>query len=139
MLSPLGLLLSLGALACATLSQLSYQRISPVDLPDTLFEASVYRSSTAAPAAILDDPNDDVLLSPSIDKYRFKKQGLRPPQKYLKEFSCSPEVYRLQHRETGNVLGYLLISPELEWLVRYNKDKGEVRVWIADPYENAGR
>jgi hypothetical protein len=107
-----------------------------VDLPDTLFEASVYRSCSAAPAAILDDPNDDVLLSPSIDKYRFKKQGLRPPQKYLKEFSWSPpEIYRLQHRETGNVLGYLLISPELEWLVRYNKDKGEVRIWIEDPYE----
>lgn len=128
------LLLSLGVMACVTLS---HQKISPEDLPETPFEATLYRSGTGAPAVILDNPNDDVRLIVGIDKIGFKKQGLHTPQKYLKELGWRPEVHRLQHRETGNVWGYLLMSPELEWLVSYHKGGEEVSVLIEDPHERA--
>jgi hypothetical protein len=132
-LSPTRLLLGLGALACVASCQITHQKMSPADLPSTLFEATVYRGGTGAPAVILDDPNDDVLLSPGRDAFQFKKQGLQMPEKYLKELAWRPPVYRLQHIESGEVLGYLLLSPELEWLVSYDKDKKGVNVWIEDP------
>jgi hypothetical protein len=132
-LFPTRLVLSLGALACLASCQICHQKMSPTDLPSTLFGATVYRGGTGAPAVILDDPNDDVLLSPGRDAFQFKKQGLQMPEKYLKELAWRPQVYRLQYIESAKVLGYLLLSPELEWLVSYDKDKKGVNVWIEDP------
>ena len=132
--SAAALVLSLGVIACVALS---HQKISPEDLPETPFEVTLYRSGTGAPAVILDNPNDEVLLTVRKDEFRYKKQGLQTPQKYVKELGWRPEVYRLQQRQTGNVLGYLLLSPELEWLVSYTQGGQELSILIEDPHERA--
>ncbi|MDY6951613.1 MAG: hypothetical protein SWE60_08880 [Thermodesulfobacteriota bacterium] len=129
---------ALVALACLASCQIAYQKIHERDLPKTLFETTVYRSGTGAPAVILDDPNDQVLLSPRKDVSQFKKKGLNKPEEFLDYRGWRPEIYRLQHRETKNVWGYLLLSPELNWLVQYNEKRSAVRVWIEDPHTLAG-
>jgi len=129
---------ALVALACLASCQISYQKINQRDLPNTLFETTAYRSGTGAPAVILDDLNDQVLLSPRKDVSQFKKEGLKKPEEFLDYRGWRPEIYRLQHRETKHVWGYLLLSPELNWLVQYDKNRSEVRVWIEDPHTLAG-
>ena len=119
-------------------AQLLFPRVDVNNLPQTHFEATVYRSGSRGFAILLDEPNDGILLTVSRDKFRTRNECSSTPQRYLKEFSWGLAVYRLQGRETGDVLGYLLITPELEWLVRYNKDRGEISVWIEDPTELGG-
>jgi hypothetical protein len=82
----------------------------------------------------LDDPNDDVLLTVSKDKFQTKREGSGTPQAYVKDFLWGPNAYAFQDKETGNVLGYLLISTELKWLANYNRAKGKVNIWIEDPF-----
>jgi hypothetical protein len=124
--------LSVGASGCAPLS---FQRIDLKDLPETPFEATVYTSGTKGLAVILDEPNDGVVATVTIEKFRAKKEGLRVAQGYLKHFIWTPHAYKLQDKEDGKVLGYLLISPELEWLVHYDKGHQVLDVWIEDPYD----
>jgi hypothetical protein len=118
--------------------KVAHERINQGDLPRTVFDSTVYRSGTGAPAVILDDPNDQVLLNPGKDTFRFKKEGLQEPQRYLDQLSWKPDVYRLRHRKTEIIWGYLLLSPELHWRVTYNQEKGQVVVWIEDPHTLAG-
>jgi hypothetical protein len=100
-----------------------------------VFEATLYRSSSGAPVVILDNPNDDILVKPAKDWFRFKKQGMQTAEHYLKEFEWRPEVFELRHKESGEVACYLLLSPELRWLYSYNKDRGEISITIEDPHE----
>ena len=118
--------------------QLLFPRVDMNKLPQTQFEATVYRSGSRGFAILLDEPNDGVLLSVSRDKFRAQNKGSRTPQRYLKEFNWGLRGYRLQDQEAGDILGYLLITPELEWIVGYNKDMGEISVWIEDPSELGG-
>jgi hypothetical protein len=126
------LVLSMGTAGCATSW---YPRIDLKDLPHTHYDVTRYTSATKSSAIILDDPNDDVLLTVAKEKSRTKREGLSTPQEYVKDFLWSPNAYRLLDKETGNVLGYLLISPELKWRASYNKAKGKVSIWIDDPYD----
>ncbi|MDY6955139.1 MAG: hypothetical protein SWE60_26855, partial [Thermodesulfobacteriota bacterium] len=71
------------ALASLASCQIAYQKIHQRDLPKTPYETTVYRSGTGAPAVILDDPNDQVLLSPRKDVSQFKKKGLNKPDAFL--------------------------------------------------------
>ncbi|NVM22969.1 MAG: hypothetical protein HWN68_14460 [Desulfobacterales bacterium] len=121
-----------GASGCAALS---FQRIDLKDLPETPFEATVYRSGTKGLAVILDDPNDDVVATVTNEKFLAEKDGLKAPQGYLKDFIWTPDAYLLQDRKGQKVLGYLLISPELEWLAHYNKGHKALDFWIEDPYD----
>jgi len=127
------LVLSVGALGCAGLS---FQRIDLKDLPETPHIATVYRSGTKGLAVILDEPNDNVVATVTYEKFRAKKDGLKVPQGYLKDFIWTPDAYVLQDKESEKVLGYLLISPELEWLVHYNRGDEVLGFWIDDPYDS---
>ncbi len=126
------LALSLGVVACATSS---FERIDLNDLPETPFEITVYRSATKGLAVILDEPRDRVLITVIREKHRAKKEGLKTFEGYLEEFIWTPKVYRLVDKQDALVLGYLLISPELKWLIRYDKDERKVNIWITDPYD----
>jgi hypothetical protein len=53
----------------------------------------------------------------------------------MKEFVWAPMVYRLQDKQDGTLLGYLLISPELKWVIQHEKNKGKVNLYITDPYD----
>jgi hypothetical protein len=125
----------MGTVGCAGLMS---SRVDPKDLPETEYEVTRYRSGTRSLAIILDDPSDDVVLTVGIDKVRTKKEGLSTPQRYMNKFLGTPEAYQLQDKETGNVLGYLLISPQLKWLVHYNRGKGRVTFSIEDPLAGGG-
>jgi hypothetical protein len=129
------LVFSVGALGCAGLS---FQRIDLKDLPETPFEATVYRSGTKGLAVILDEPNDGVVGTVTNEKFRAKKDGLKVPQGYLKDFIWTPDAYLLQDKEDEKVLGYLLISPELEWVVQYNRGHEVLDFWIEDRYDSGG-
>ena len=134
-LSLLLLLLALGVLGCA--ASISYQRMSAVDLPEGVFKVTVYRSSSGAPAVILDNPNDDILVKPGKDWFRFKEQGMQSTEKYLTDPGWMPDVFGLKHIESGKVACYLLLSPELRWLFSYNKRTSEITITIEDPHELA--
>jgi hypothetical protein len=125
-------------MASAGCAGLLFARVDVKDLPQTDYEITRYTSGTRGVAIILDDPNDDVLLTFGTDKFRTKKEGLKPPQRYLKQFMGSPKAYQLQDKETEQVLGYLLISWELEWLVHYNRGGRKVSICIEDPYAGGG-
>jgi hypothetical protein len=125
----------MGTVGCAGLMS---SRVDLTDLPETQYVATRYRSATRSLAIILDDPSDDVVLSVDIDKVRTKKEGLSTPQRYLNKFLGPPEAYQLQDKESGDVLGYLLISPHLKWLVHYNRGKGSVTFSIEDPLAGGG-
>ena len=118
--------------------QLLFPRVDINKLPQTHFEATVYRSGSRGFAILLDEPNDGVLLSVSRDKFRARNKGSSTPQRYLKEFNWGLTGYRFQDKETGDILGYLLITAELEWIVRYNRNRGEISVWIEEPSELCG-
>ncbi len=124
--------LSVGASGCGALS---FQKIGLKDLPETPFEATVYTSGTKGLAVILDEPNDSVVATVTIEEFRTKKEGLRVAQGYLKHFIWTPDAFKLQDKEDKKVLGYLLISPELEWLVHYDKGHAVLDFWIEDPYD----
>lgn len=128
------LVLGVGALGCAGLS---FQRIDLKDLPETPFEATVYRSGTKGLAVILDEPNDGVVATVTNEKFRAKKDGLKVPQGYLRDFIWTPYAYLLQDKE-GEKLGYLLISRELEWVVQYNRGREVLDFWIEDRYDVGG-
>ena len=123
------LVFGIGTSGC---TRLLFPKVDLKDVPQTDYEVIRYTSGAKSPAIILDDPNDDVLLT-FKDKPRTKKEGLNAPQRYLKKFLGDPKAYRLQDKETGDILGYLLISPHLEWLVRYDKKGGTVGISIEDP------
>ncbi len=127
------LVFGIGTAGC---SGLLSSRIGLKDLPQTHYEVTRYTSGTKGLAIIFDDPNDNVRLTVSQDKFRAKREGSGTPQTYLKDFIWTPKAYEVQDKETGAVLGYLLISPELEWLVHYNKAKGKVSIWINDPHDS---
>jgi len=129
------LVLGVGAVGCAGLSS---QRIDLKDLPESRFEVTVYRSVTKGLAIILDEPSDGVVATVSNEKFRTKKEGLKVPQGYLKDFFWTPDAYVLRDRESDKVLGYLLISRELEWLVHYEKGKEVLDFWIEYPYDGDG-
>ena len=134
-LSSLLLLLGVGVLGCA--ASISYQRMSAGNLPEGEFEATVYRSSSGAPAVILDNPDDDIIVKPGKDWFRFKEQGMQTAEKYLTDPGWRPDVFGLKHRESGKVVCYLLLSPELRWLFGYNKGRSEISITIEDPHELA--
>ena len=129
------LVLGAGGPGCAGLS---FQRIDLKDLPETPFEATVYRSGTKGLAVILDEPNDGVVATVTNEKFRSKKDGLKVPQGYLKDFIWTPDAFLLQDKEGEKVLGYLLISPELEWVVQYNRGHAVLDFWIEDLYDGNG-
>ena len=134
-LSSLLLLLGLGVLGCA--ASISYQRMSAGDVPEGVFMATVYRSSSGAAAVILDNPDDDILVKPAKDWFRFKEQGMQATEKYLRDPGRRPDVFGLKHRERGEVACYLLVSPELRWMFSYNKGRREISITIEDPHELA--
>jgi hypothetical protein len=118
--------------------QFLFPRVDINKLPQTHFEATVYRSGSRGFAILLDELNDGVLLAVSRDKFRAKNRGSSTPRRYLKEFNWGLKCYRLQDNEAGYISGYLLITPELEWIARYNKNRGEISVWIEDRSELCG-
>ena len=128
------LVLGVGALGCGGLS---FQRIDLKDLPESRFEAIVYGSGTKGLAVILDEPNDGVVATVSNENFRAKKDGLKVPQGYLDNFIWTPHAYLLRDKEGENV-GYLLVSPELEWVVQYNRGHGVLDFWIEDRYDGDG-
>jgi len=103
-----------------------------------MFEATVYRSGTKGLAVILDEPNDGVVATVTNEKFRAKKDGLKDPQGYLGDFIWTPDAYLLRDREGGKVLGYLLVSPEFEWVVKYNRGHEVLEFWIEDRYDVGG-
>ncbi|MGD9022190.1 MAG: hypothetical protein PVJ62_00275 [Deltaproteobacteria bacterium] len=125
----------LAIVGCAGLSS---PRIQLEDLPQTPYEVTRYRSSTKSTAIILDNPDDDVLVTFSKDEFRTKKEGLNPPERYLKLFMGTPQVYRLEDKESKQVLGYLLISVDLDWLVHYDRGAGQVNIAVEDPHSGGG-
>jgi hypothetical protein len=131
----LALVLVMGTVSCVGLL---FPTVDLNDLPETRYEVTRYISSTKSLAIILDDPDDGVLLTFSTGEFQTKKVGLNPPQKYLEQFMGSPKAYELQDKETGDVLGYLLISSHLEWLVNYDRDGGKVTVSIEDAHTGGG-
>jgi hypothetical protein len=129
------LVLAMGTAGCAGLMS---SEVDPTDLPESQYEVTRYRSATRSLAIILDDPSDDVVLTVDIDKVRTKKEGLSTPQRYLDKFLGEPEAYQIQDKETGKVLGYLLVSSDLQWLVHYNRAKRRVTFSIEDPLSGGG-
>lgn len=129
------LVLGVGALGCVGLS---FQRIDLKDLPESRFEATVYRSGTKGLAVILDEPNDGVVATVSNENFRAKKDGFKVPHGYLEDFIWTPDAYLLRDKEGEKVLGYLLVSPELEWVVQYNRGHGVLDFWIEDRYDGDG-
>jgi hypothetical protein len=129
---PAALILSLGLLACASSS---YQRIDVNDVPKTPFELTLYRTATKGVAVILDEPSDNVHITFVREAFRAKPQGLKTAEEYMKEFLGTPKVYRLQDKQEGTLFGYLLISPELQWVVQHEKNKGKVNIYIIDPHD----
>lgn len=133
--SLLVLVLVVGVMGCAGLS---LQRIDLKDLPESRFEATVYRSGTKDLSVILDEPNDGVEATVSNESFRAKKDGIKVPHVYLEDFIRTPDAYLLQDKQGENVLGYLLISPELDWVVQYNRGHGVLDFWIEDRYDGDG-
>ena len=129
---------SLFILAIAGCAGLLSPTVDLKDLPETDYLTTRYTSGTKSLAIILDDPNDDVLVTFGSEKFRTKEMGLSPPQKYLQKFMGEPKAHELQDREEKHVFGYLLISHELEWLTHYNKNKRQVSISILDPYGGGG-
>lgn len=127
------LLVQLAILGCA--ASISHQRISPADLPGGVFMATVYRSSSGATAVILDNPNDDIVVKPGMDRFRFKEQGMQTAAHYLAHPGWRPDVFGLKPREGGEMACYLLLSSELRWLFSYNNSRREITITIEDPNE----
>ena len=68
-------------------------------------------------AVILDEPNDGVEATVSNENFRAKKDGIKVPRVYLEDFIWTPYAYLLQDKQGENVLAYLLVSPELDWVI----------------------
>ena len=126
-------LADLALLGCA--ASISHQRMNAADLPRGMFLATVYRSSSAAKAVILDNPNDDILVKPGNDRFRFKDRGMQTAEHYLADPSWRPDIFGLKPKESGEMACYLLVLPELRWLFSYNNSRREITITIEDPNE----
>lgn len=134
-LCTLALVTILGSAGCAGLLS---SKTALSNLPEKPYEVTRYTSLTKSKAYILDDPNDDILLTFSTGRFQTKNEGLNPPEKYLEKFGGTPEAYQIQDKETEAVLGYLLISSDLEWLMHFDRGEKKVVISIEDPHSTGG-
>jgi hypothetical protein len=111
--------------------------MSAGDLPKGVFKDVDYRSSSGAPAVILDNPNDDIHVRPGREWFRFNERGMQTAESYLTDPGWRPDVFGLKLIESGEIVCYSLVSPELRWLFSHNKGRGEISVTIEDPHELA--
>ena len=109
------------------------------DIPRSAFEIIRYTSPTKSMAITLDVPDDGIAVI-VYTGYRDKETlGTTTPQQYFDDFKDTPYVYRTPHvyrfedRDTGELLGFLLISPQLRFSSRYNKRQKIVKIQLEDP------
>ena len=123
------------AIVLAVPASANMKRISVelTDIPESSFETIRYESPTRAMAISLDVPDDDFTVI--VHKgYRGKETlGTTTPQQYFDDFKDTPHVYRFEDKETGKLLGFLVISPRLRFLSRYNKRQNTVSIQLEDP------
>jgi hypothetical protein len=102
------------------------------DIPESSFEIIRYESPTKAMAMSLDVPDDGIpvtVFKGYVDK---ETLGTTTPQQYFDDFKGTPHVYRFEDKETGKLLGFLVISPRLRFLSRYKRNI--VSIQLEDPH-----
>ena len=105
------------------------------DIPRSVFEISRYTSPTKAMAITLDVPDDGIAVIVYKGYQDKETLGTTTPQQYFDDFReyRKPHVYRFEDRDTGELLGFLLISARLRFLSRYNKRQNTVKIQLEDP------
>jgi len=112
------------------------------DIPESSFEIIRYESPTKAMAMSLDVPDDGIPVIVFKGYVGKEALGTTTPQQYFGDFKeySKPHVYRFEDKETGKLLGFLVISPQLRFLSRYKKNT--VSIQLEDPnyvISSAGR
>jgi hypothetical protein len=102
------------------------------DIPESSFETIRYESPTRAVAISLDVPDDGIAVIVYRGYQNKETLGTTTPQQYFNDFRGTPHVYRFEDKETGKLLGFLLISPRLRFLSRYKKNT--VSIHLEDPW-----
>ena len=103
------------------------------DIPESSFEIIRYTSPTKAMAISLDVPDDGIAVIVYKGYQDKESLGTKTPQQYFDDFRDTPHVYRFEHKDTGELLGFLLISPRLRFLSQYNKRQNTVSIQLEDP------
>ena len=101
------------------------------------YRVAVYEGLIGDPAVVFDVVEDD--LDIELYSYRAREEGLRPSEGYVRWISGIGyfSAYEVKDRG-GEVRGYLLISKNLRFTIRYSKKEERIRVEIEDPFEGDG-
>ena len=119
--------------ASARMNKEKRTAVQLTDIPRSEFEIIRYTSPTKAIAMSLDVPDDGIAVIVYKGYQDKETLGTTTPQQYFDGFRDTPHVYRLEDRDTGELLGFLLISPRLRFLSRYNKRQNTVKIQLEDP------
>ena len=120
--------ISLAVPASANMKRIN---VEVTDVPESSFETIRYESPTKAMAISLDVPDDGIAVIVHKGYQDKETLGTTTPQQYLDDFKDTPHVYRFEDKETGKLLGFLVISPRLRFLSRYKKNT--VSIQLEDP------
>ena len=130
------LIIVISALAAFVHSQvlaMSRNPIEPDQLLESNFEVTRWTSDARGLAYVLDNPDDEIPITVSTGYGKKHSEGLGKPRDYLNKFSEKPNIQELRDKETGNVFGYVLLTPRLIIESRYQKARKRILVRLRDP------
>lgn len=119
--------------ASAQMNKEKRTAVQLTDIPQSSYEIIRYTSPTKAMAITLDVPDDGIAVAVSKGYSEKQSLGVSTPQQYFDDFRDTPHVYRFEDKDTGELLGFLLISPRLRFLSHYYKKRQRVSIQLEDP------
>ena len=125
--------------ASARMNKEKRTAVQLTDIPRSAFEIIRYTSPTKSIAITLDVPDDGIAVIVYTGYQNKEILGTTTPQRYFDDFRDTPYVYRTPHvyrfedKDTGELLGFILISARLRFLSRYNKRQNTVKIQLEDP------
>lgn len=119
--------------ASARMNKEKRTAVQLTDIPQSSFEIIRYTSPTKAIAMTLDVPDDGIAVVVSKGYSTKQNLGATTSQQYSDDFRDTPHVYRFEDKDTGELLGFLLISPRLRFLSHYYKKRQRVSIQLEDP------
>jgi len=122
-----------------SLRNISKELVDSKDLPQATFEVTKWASDANAEAYILDDPAEGTPMAVRAGMGKKEFLGLRGSYEYLDKAGPSIQVYRLQNRKMGNVLGFIIAPARLEIDAGYNILNQSVTIYIRDPKDSHHR